>query len=58
MNPTRITYNGEEHTAEEWSTIFGIDKDVLIYRKDYKLTATDDIFISELCKAKRRVFGS
>lgn len=33
-------------------------KDVLIYRKDYKLTSTDDLFISELCRAKRRVFGS
>lgn len=42
MNPTKIAYNGEEHTTEEWSTIFGIDKDVLIYNlrhNDFSLEA-------------------
>lgn len=29
-------------------------KDVLIYRKDYKLTKLDNIFINEVCKAKRQ----
>ncbi len=29
-------------------------KDVLIYRKDYKLTALDKLFINELCHAKRK----
>ena len=31
-------------------------KDVLIYRKDYKLTRLDTMFIEELLKAKREVF--
>lgn len=35
-----------------------IYKDILIYRKNYKLTKADDMFISELCNAKRRVFGA
>jgi len=29
-------------------------KDVLIYRSDYRLTSLDNIFITELCKAKRQ----
>lgn len=31
-----------------------IYKDVLIYRKDYKLSALDDLFITELCSSKRK----
>lgn len=31
-----------------------IYKDVLIYRKDYHLTEMDNLFISELCRAKRQ----
>ena len=33
-----------------------IYKDVLIYRKDYKLSPLDSIFITELCNSKRRSF--
>ncbi len=33
-----------------------IYKDVLIHRKDYKLSDLDNVFISELCKSKREVF--
>ncbi len=29
-------------------------RDVLIYRKEYRLTELDNLFITELCKAKRR----
>ncbi len=29
-------------------------KDMLIYRKDYKLTKLDEVFITELCNSKRR----
>ena len=50
-----LRYGLTERSCDENGRVY---KDVLIYRKDYKLTATDDIFISELCKAKRRVFGS
>ena len=32
-------------------------KDVMIYRKDYKLSELDKAFISELCQVKREVFG-
>lgn len=32
-------------------------RDVLIYRKDYHLTALDKEFITELCNSKRRNFG-
>ncbi len=31
-------------------------KDVLIYRKDYKLSDIDKMFITEMCEAKRRCF--
>lgn len=31
-------------------------KDILIHRKDYKLSALDNVFITELCKAKRNIF--
>ena len=31
-------------------------KDMLIYRKDYKLTETDQCFITELCNSKRKYF--
>lgn len=31
-------------------------KDVLIYRKDYKLSGIDKMFITEMCEAKRRSF--
>ena len=30
MNPTKIAYNGEKHTVEEWAAIFGMDKDILL----------------------------
>ncbi len=33
-----------------------IYKDVMIYRKEYKLTDLDKAFISELCRVKREVF--
>ncbi|MGN1346130.1 MAG: LysR family transcriptional regulator [Eubacteriales bacterium] len=31
-------------------------KDVMIYRKNYRLTELDKLFISELCRTKRQVF--
>lgn len=33
-----------------------IYKDLIIHRKDYQLTETDSVFISELCKSKRELF--
>lgn len=33
-----------------------IYKDILIYKRDYKLTALDKAFIDELCKSKRELF--
>lgn len=35
-----------------------IYKDVLIYRKDYKLTETDKRFITEMCDSKHRCFAN
>lgn len=32
-------------------------KDVLIYKKGYKLTALDGEFITKLCESKRKIFG-
>lgn len=32
-------------------------KDVLIYRKDYKLTETDKCFITEMCNSKHKCFS-
>ncbi len=32
-------------------------KDVMIYRKDYRLTDLDKEFVSELCRVKREIFG-
>ena len=40
MNLTKIVYNGEEHSVEEWALIFGIDKDTLLLnlrRSDFSL---------------------
>ena len=31
-------------------------KDLMIYKKDYKLTALDQAFITELCRVKREIF--
>ena len=31
-------------------------KDLIIHRKDYQLSTLDDIFITELCKSKRKLF--
>ena len=31
-------------------------KDFIIHRKDYQLSTLDDIFITELCKSKRKLF--
>lgn len=47
-------YGLTERECKENGRIY---KDILIYRKNYKLTKADDMFISELCNAKRRVFG-
>ena len=33
-----------------------IYKDILIYKRDYKLTVLDKAFIDELCKSKREMF--
>ena len=33
-----------------------IYKDVLIRKKDYKLSKLDSLFITELCEAKREIF--
>lgn len=34
-----------------------IYKDLLIYKKDYKLTELDKAFVTELCRVKRELFG-
>lgn len=48
-------YGLTERECKENGRIY---KDILIYRKNYKLSKADDMFISELCKAKRRIFGN
>ncbi len=48
-------YGLTERECKENGRIY---KDILIYRKNYKLSKADDMFISELCKAKRRVFDN
>lgn len=30
MNPTSIKYNGEEHSIEEWSAIYGLNPDTFL----------------------------
>lgn len=30
MNPSKIRHNGEEHTIEEWSVIYGLDYDAFL----------------------------
>ena len=35
-----------------------IYKDILIYKRDYKLTVLDKAFIDELCKSKREMFST
>ncbi len=47
-------YNLVSRRCEENKKIY---KDVLIYKKGYKLTELDNSFITELCEAKRKVFG-
>lgn len=46
-------FNLVERTCNENQKIY---KDVMIRRKDYKLTELDMAFISELCRAKREYF--
>ena len=43
-----------EYSAKKCNSNTKIYKDVLIYRKDYRLTALDRAFIDELCRAKRK----
>lgn len=45
-----------ELTTRECSDNSRLYKDVLIHRKDYKLTELDKMFVDELIKAKRKVF--
>ena len=33
-------------------------KDLIIHRRDYRLTELDSLFISELCKVKRELFAN
>ncbi len=47
-------YGLTQRTVEENRRIY---KDVLIYRKDYTLSALDNLFIEQLVKAKREVLG-
>lgn len=47
---TLTRYDLVQRTCPDNTKIY---KDVLIYPKDYRLTATDKAFITELCKAKR-----
>ncbi len=62
------TYMWVSPIPEETLTRFGLAergcpdnnktyKDMLVYRKDYKLTDLDKNFITELCRAKRDVIG-
>ncbi len=46
-------YNLVERKCIENTKVY---KDILIHRKDYKLSKLDNIFISELCNAKRNIF--
>jgi hypothetical protein len=44
-------YGLVQRSCEDNSKVY---KDVLIYRKGYKLTALDKQFITKLCEAKRK----
>lgn len=46
-------YNLVERKCVENTKVY---KDILIYRKDYKLSKLDNAFITELCNAKRSIF--
>lgn len=46
-------YNLVQIPCEENKKIY---KDILIYKRDYKLTVLDKAFIDELCKSKREMF--
>lgn len=46
-------YNLIERKCVENTKVY---KDILIHRKDYKLSKLDNLFISELCNAKRNIF--
>ncbi len=46
-------YDLVQISCEENKKIY---KDILIYKRDYKLTALDKAFIDELCKSKREMF--
>lgn len=46
-------YNLVERKCVENTKVY---KDILIYRKDYKLSKLDNAFITELCNAKRNIF--
>ena len=48
-------YGLMQHSCEDNTAAY---KDVIVYRKDYKLSTLDRAFISELCRVKREVFGN
>lgn len=41
----------------ETDTNAKVYKDLIIYRRDYRLSDLDNIFIAELCRTKRELFG-
>lgn len=48
-------YDLVQRTCEDNQRIY---RDVLVRRKDYRLSKTDKLFISELCSSKREIFDS
>ena len=47
-------YGLVQRTCEQNRRVY---KDVMIYRKDYKLSELDNEFIDELCRVRRKIFG-
>ena len=47
-------YGLVQRTCEQNRRVY---KDVMIYRKDYKLSELDNEFIAELCRVRRKIFG-
>lgn len=51
--PVLARYGLVQSAEERWPKRY---KDVLIYRKDYRLSELDHLFLTELCESKRRFF--
>ena len=55
MNPTTITYNGEEHSIEEWAKIYGLNYEVFLFNLRHNNFDLDKVLHISFPKRERLI---